>query len=281
MQRDLGNRLRGKRVEVDTGAVLERLGVLEKRNLDFKFLCGLEYAGRGQRHASRQLFQLHSGQVQRGALPGHGLVRHAAVYLDATHARTFSRRKNLDFLFLLHFAGDQRAGYNGAKAFHGEYAVDGQAEKGLGVARGDFGGEAHDFALQFVEPSPLERADRNDGRPAGVEKRSADEVFYLHADDAERVFIHQVGFGDHGDAARNGEQPADFKMLARLRLDGFVGGDHHQHQVDAAHAGQHVAHKALMAGNVDETELKLGFVFVASLQTACDFCRLRIVLRLC
>ena len=41
-------------------------------------------------------------------------------------------------------------------------------------------------------------------------------------------------------------------MLARLRLDGFVGRHHQQHQIDAADAGQHVAHKALVAGNIDQ-----------------------------
>src|SRR5689334_7479925 len=43
-------------------------------------------------------------------------------------------------------------------------------------------------------------------------------------------------------------------MLAGLRLDGFVGGDDHQHQVDAANAGQHVADKALVTWDVYETK---------------------------
>src|SRR5690348_7150387 len=43
-------------------------------------------------------------------------------------------------------------------------------------------------------------------------------------------------------------------MLAGLRLDGFVSGDHHQYQIDAAHAGQHVADKTLVTGDVDETK---------------------------
>ncbi len=43
-------------------------------------------------------------------------------------------------------------------------------------------------------------------------------------------------------------------MFASLRLDPFIGGDYEEHQVDAAHAGKHVAHKALVAGNVDEAQ---------------------------
>ena len=41
-------------------------------------------------------------------------------------------------------------------------------------------------------------------------------------------------------------------MFASLRLDAFIGGYDQQHQVDAAHARQHVAHEALVAGDVDE-----------------------------
>src|SRR6185312_1702840 len=74
------------------------------------------------------------------------------------------------------------------------------------------------------------------------------------ADHAERVFVHHVCFGNHCDAARDGEQPANFEMLAGLRLNRFVGGDDHQGQIDAADAGQHVAHKALVARNVNESE---------------------------
>ena len=45
-------------------------------------------------------------------------------------------------------------------------------------------------------------------------------------------------------------------MLAGLRLDGFVGGDDEQDQVDASDASQHIADEALMAGDVDESQVK-------------------------
>ena len=53
------------------------------------------------------------------------------------------------------------------------------------------------------------------------------------------------------------QQAADIEMLARLRLDGFVGGDHEQHQIDAAHAGQHILDEALVAGHVDEAQAQV------------------------
>ena len=69
--------------------------------------------------------------------------------------------------------------------------------------------------------------------------------------------IDQVGLGERDDAARDAEQAADIEVLARLRLDGFVGGDHEQHQVDAADAGEHVLDEALVAGHVDEAEAQV------------------------
>src|SRR5437016_5870924 len=43
-------------------------------------------------------------------------------------------------------------------------------------------------------------------------------------------------------------------MLARLGFYAFVGCDHQQHDIDAADAGEHIAHEALVTGNVDESK---------------------------
>src|SRR5262249_46328905 len=139
---------------------------------------------------------------------------------------------------------------------------------------------ADDLALQLVQASAFECADGDDGRTGDIEKRAADKVFNLHLHHAERVFIYEIGFGDNSDTARNGEQTADFKVLTALGLDGFIGGDHHQNQVHATDASQHVAHETLVARYVYEAKPELGFVLVASLHTACEFLRLNIVLRL-
>lgn len=45
-------------------------------------------------------------------------------------------------------------------------------------------------------------------------------------------------------------------MFARLRLDRLVGRNDQQHQIDAAHPGQHVAHKPLVAGDVHKTNMQ-------------------------
>ena len=59
---------------------------------------------------------------------------------------------------------------------------------------------------------------------------------------------------ERDDAALDPEQPADVEMLARLRHDGLVGGHDEQDGVDAAGAGEHVAHEALVARDVDERQ---------------------------
>ena len=46
-------------------------------------------------------------------------------------------------------------------------------------------------------------------------------------------------------------------MLARLRLDGFVGRNHQQHQIEAASPGEHVAHKAFVARDVDKADAQI------------------------
>ena len=50
------------------------------------------------------------------------------------------------------------------------------------------------------------------------------------------------------------QQPADVEVLARLRHHRLVGGDDQHDAVDAADAGEHVLHEALVAGHVDERE---------------------------
>lgn len=46
-------------------------------------------------------------------------------------------------------------------------------------------------------------------------------------------------------------------MLAGLRLDGFVGRDHKQDHVNAAHTGEHIADKTFMAWNINEAIAEL------------------------
>ncbi len=94
-----------------------------------------------------------------------------------------------------------------------------------------------------------------------LEKRSAQKVFQLHADDVECFGVDRVGLGNYGDPAANRQQAADIEVFDCLGLDAFVGRNHEQDEIDAADAGEHVAHEALVSGDVDETEAQVFVVF--------------------
>src|SRR5260370_5061218 len=174
--------------------------------------------------------------------------------LHSAYARSLVRGEDLDFFFLPYLPGNQRAGHNRTEAFHNEDAVDGQPEQRLTIARRDIRSEPRDLVLQSIEPRAFESTHGNDRRAAGVEERSAHKILDLQPNHIQRIFVDQVSLGDHGDPARDGEQPANLEVLASLRLDGFIGGHDQEHQVHAAHAGQHVAHKTLMIGNLNDAQ---------------------------
>ena len=44
------------------------------------------------------------------------------------------------------------------------------------------------------------------------------------------------------------------EVFAGLRLDAFIGGDDEHHQVDATDPCEHVAHEALVPGDIDKSE---------------------------
>ncbi len=56
---------------------------------------------------------------------------------------------------------------------------------------------------------------------------------------------------------RKTEQLEDFEVLARLRHDRIVGGDHQHGQVNAGGAGEHVFDEAFMARHIDDAQAKI------------------------
>ncbi len=64
----------------------------------------------------------------------------------------------------------------------------------------------------------------------------------------------EIDLGERDDAAGDAEQVDDGEMLAGLRHDAVVGGDHQQHEIDAGGAGQHVVDEFLVPRHVDEAE---------------------------
>ena len=67
-------------------------------------------------------------------------------------------------------------------------------------------------------------------------------------------FVHAVYFCNHHRAALDMQQIQNVQMFQRLRHHAVVGGHHQQRVIDAAHTGEHVAHKAFMSGNIDKAD---------------------------
>ncbi len=103
---------------------------------------------------------------------------------------------------------------------------------------------------QRVEPLAGSRRDADD-RPS-LEERPRHELGRLLLGDRLGRLVGQVALGERHQPARDPEQAADLEVLARLRHHRLVGRDDQHHGVDAVGAGQHVAHEALVARNVDE-----------------------------
>ena len=186
--------------------------------------------------------------------PAMACIGCSAVHLHAAHTHQLSAGMNLHLLILVYRTRDQRASNDRAEAFHGEDAIDGQAKDRGRIFRGSFRSQTCQLFSQLVQARTGFGADRDDGRVSGIEERALEEIGSFHPHHVQRLRIDHVGFGDHGYPALQAEHAADIEVLARLGLDGLVGRDHQQDNIDTADAGQHVANKALVAGHIDETD---------------------------
>ena len=146
-------------------------------------------------------------------------------------------------------AAPQRAGHDRARARDGEHAVHRQAQSGGSTgALSASAATSSSAASSSASPAPVRAETGTIGAPSIEVPRSNSRD--LACDQLEPVGLGEVGLGDRNDAARDAEQVDDREVLARLRHDAVVGGDHEQHHVDAGGAGDHLAHEALVAGHV-------------------------------
>ncbi len=101
-------------------------------------------------------------------------------------------------------------------------------------------------------PAPLTADSGSTG--IGGEPGGGEQGFDVVANLPHARFIDAVDFRDHGGAARDVQQVENVEVLDGLRHHAVVGGHHQQREIDAAHAGEHVADEALVTGNVDEAD---------------------------
>ena len=114
------------------------------------------------------------------------------------------------------------------------------------------GGGARSSLAQFFESRAGNGAHRHHRR--ALQKRAGHELLHFQPHQFQDVRFHQIGLGERHDALRDSQQAANVEVLARLRLDGFVRRDDEQHQIDAAHAGQHVFDETLVTRHVHEAQ---------------------------
>ena len=77
---------------------------------------------------------------------------------------------------------------------------------------------------------------------------------YLFADFLHARLVHAIDLGDHHRTALHVQQIENVQVFQRLRHHPVVGRHHQQCVIDAAHTGQHVAHKALVTGDIDKAD---------------------------
>ena len=196
----------------------------------------------------------HASQIQSRALTSHGLLGRLSMHLDSAYPRPIASGKDFQFVLFADRSRDQRPGHHRAKAFHGENPVNGQARQCQRVPGGGIGSGLCQRQPKLIESRAGKRTNGNNRRLRWIEKRIAHKIFDLQPHHVQGFAVHQIGFGQDDNASPHREQAADIEMLAGLRLDGFVGCDHQQHQIDSTDPRQHVAHEALVPGNVDEPE---------------------------
>ncbi len=144
------------------------------------------------------------------------------------------------------------AGDGGAEARQREAAVDGEAEQpGLGARRHACGGGI-EMRSQLGEALAGHGRHRNDGctLQAGAGQNGLD----ARGRGGALGLVRQIALVERHHPMPQPQQVHDGQMLARLRHDAVVGGNHQDHEVDAGGAGQHVVHQALVARHIDEAD---------------------------
>ena len=249
--------LRRARMEMHRRAMLQRLGRRQELQRAIDLRDGPKHPRRGQHHAARQFRRFDVGQIQRGALPGQrllgGLRRRPARRARAAAGRSGTVRLPAPCATVPEISVPVTTV---PKPFTVKARSSGRRKCPAALFSGAARGGALQLPAQIVEPRAGHGTDRHHRR--AFQKRTRHELLHLQPHQFQDVRVHQVGLGERHHAMRDSQQAADIEVLARLRLDGFVGRDDEQHQVDAAHAGQHVLDEALVPGHVHEAQPQLG-----------------------
>ena len=208
--------------------------------------------GADQPGAALERHAVGAAQVQSNAPAGGRHLDRAVVHLHGAHRHRVARRLHDQPVAGAHRAPPERAGHDGADPFQREDPVDRQARRPFATTGLDLGGDARQGVEQLRQSATVAGADHDDRR--GGERRLGQEPLDIVASHLEQLVVDQVGLGERHDAALDPQQLDHREVLDGLRHDAVVGRDHEQEQVDAAGAGHHGAHEALVTGHVDHAE---------------------------
>ncbi len=249
--RERREHLRGRVVDEHLAARRQRARA-EVAELDVEDVRAGDAPGVREQIAAREVVDGDAAEVERRAVAGARALDRRAVDLDAAHPRRQPRRHDLQLVADHDFSAKHGAGDDRAEALDREHAVDRQPEHAGRLARRHRVDGAAELAAQLVEPAlgarlGRDRHDRRAGERAAGE-RGAD----LARHQVEPLGVDEVALGQRDDAAPHREQLADVEVLAGLRHDAGVGGDHEDDEVDAGRACDHRLDEPLVAGDVDD-----------------------------
>ena len=193
-----------------------------------------------------------AGKIERAALSGDAALGRPVLRVQRAHPRNQPRRTDRHAIAGRDRARQHGAGHHGAGAGQGERTIDREPETLRRRPRPDGVRGVEQLLAQCVDAVAGHGRDRNDlgALQAGAlqELRDVGQNFRLLLRRGE------IDLGERDDAAGDAEQIDDGEMLAGLRHDAVVGGDHQQHEIDAGGAGQHVVDEFLVPRHVDEAE---------------------------
>ena len=195
-----------------------------------------------------------AGEIERAALAGRAALGRAVLRVDRAHARRKPGRADRHAVADRDRAGQHGAGHDRAGAGKRERAIDREAEAAVAPRALPMLARGREQALaQRVDALAGDGRDRQD-LGAGEAGAGAARARSRPRPRRAASGVDEIGLGQRDDAALDAEQVDDREMLARLRHDAVVGGDHQQHEIDAGRAGQHVVHELLVPRHVDEAE---------------------------
>ena len=90
------------------------------------------------------------------------------------------------------------------------------------------------------------------GAPASAVPR--EQLLGVGAGELRALVVDEVALRQRDDGRAHAEQLEDRDVLARLRHDAVVAGDHDQREIDPRRARDHGAHEPLVSRHVDDRE---------------------------